>query len=1098
MKGTITHLYQSVKRRLRSSQGNILVYIVLTMVIFGVLGVTMVSLFSTSITSSAIQNDTLRATYLSEAGTRYAMSEMLSGDFSKATITDLNDNTEYTLDPTSKFWINVFSPWFELNAASYYSVDDGASIPLKVPEGRIPSGYLSTIPGGGTIAGSDPNFFLVNYDYFPTTTPPMPLGTAISTVDTVSSGSDTTLQYTLADDFVASRGEQICMAVSPFSGGQDIPSQGYLDLMPVARNIFPPLGGAFQVQRRNFFYSRRDDSMTDRVRLTGISSVAGESSNDITVAAGDPVILSPRNRLIVSRGRSGEVEFGDNVRYATGFSDISVAAPQSLKPDIEFDQEADLPRVINPLEQTPGSVVDFFGELGNRYITLSAEGGTFGGFWFRDPDSRSIGGIREFCNDVGGCFFNDGFRAFFILKFTGSTDGDGLTFSIVNASNNEVDSIGGDTDLSELLAYAGDSRITSNPSSESDFLDGRSGQGLNPPKFAVEFDGFKNNLYAGICEDEDTPNIGSRNDPDFSGANRDTVQYVFWGSNNNLINAPCRVNTFLTPNTNKTYDDNRHDGVNAIWTYPNSGGLVSLSSPAVDDSDPVNVKIYTGRSSENTESNGGRLIRLRGSDGTVEWLRNPNDSPLPPLPPPLTDGDVNSSPTVDNSGNIYIGNDDNLLAKYSSSGTKLASIFLDGDIEGRPAVSNLKNTVYVVTDNGSLYALNRSDLSLKWSTPFDINVGGSGGTYTSGPVIRYDPSLDKNIVYVGSLDNRLYAVRDDGASGATLNASFPSLTNGPVRGTPAINPINGAVYFGSDPSSGEGQLRAITSQGAFLWSFSIPTPSETIVSSPAVSSDGSTVYVGSTDGRLYTFLSNGSLIWKYPDPIRTPGDPDQVGDIRGDPVIASDGAIIFGSDDGHLYALNPNGTLRWKYPATGSPLSEIRSKPAIDANGIIYFTASGGKLYAVDPAANDPPNIPNLYLTSDDLGVTVSDVNNWFAEGPWAVRVEVQREKIDSNADGKFTYTLKTWLKKCVGDIDCTNVVGTSFFQNTRFEYDWVTAGITPMTQVIELTNTPNPFHTWFDRFRFGFTSASTASQVIEIRRFQLSFIRPNDPVVSD
>ena len=81
---------------------------------------------------------------------------------------------------------------------------------------------------------------------------------------------------------------------------------------------------------------------------------------------------------------------------------------------------------------------------------------------------------------------------------------------------------------------------------------------------------------------------------------------------------------------------------------------------------------------------------------------------------------------------------------------------------------------------------------------------------------------------------------------------------------------------------------------------------------------------------------------------------------------------------------------------------------------------------------------------------------------------------------GNYEYTLKTWLKKCQ-DADCTNLVGTSFFQNTRFEYDWATAGITPMTQTIELSNTATPppgqldfLHDRFDRFLFGFTSAST------------------------
>jgi outer membrane protein assembly factor BamB len=1080
MKGLIPHQFEIFKERLRSSQGNILVYIVLTMVIFGVLGVTMVSLFSTSISSTATQNDTRRAAYLSEAGTRYAMSEMLSGDFSKTAIDDLNNNTEYTLDPTEKFWINVFSPWFELNAASYDFGTDGSSIPLKVPEGRIPSGYLGTIPGGGTIPGSNPDFFLVNYDYFPTTTPPSPPDTAMSLVDAVSSGSDTTMQYTLADDFVASRDEQICMAVAPFSGGQDIPSQGYLDLMPVARNIFPPLGGAFQIQRRNFFYSRRDDSMADRVRLTGITSVAGESSSDITVAAGDPVILSPRNRLIVSRGRSGDVEFGDNIRYATGFSDVSVAAAQSLKPDIEFDEETNLPGVLSEVEQSSG-VVNVSNNPGNSLLTFSASGGSFGAVWFRD--TRTIGGIRNFCQ-AGGCLFNIGFRAFFVMNFSGS-DGDGFTFSILNRSNNDIGSVGGDIDFSQLLGYAGDSRTISNPTLPSHFLDGRSGEGLNAPKFAVEFDGFKNNQFDSICEGVGGSNPGTRNDPDFFGANRDSVQYAFWGSNNDLINAPCRVNTLLTPNTNRTYDDNRHDGVNAVWIY--DSGAEILSSPAIDQSDLANIRIYTGRSSENTESDGGRLIRLRPADGTEEWSRNPDEPPNN-----FNDDDINSSPELDSFGNIYIGNDNNLIAKYSPGGTKDASRFLDGDIEGKPAVSNLKNTVYVVTDNGSLYALNRSDLSPKWAAPFDI--GSVAGNYTSWPVIRYDAGLDRNIVYVGSLDGRLYAVRDNGASSASHNANFPIPTSGAIRGAPAIHPTTGDVYFGSD----DGQIRARTSEGANRWSV-IPAPAAPIVSSPAVSASAGRVYVGSTNGRLYALndLSSGTEVWKYPDPARTPGDPARIGDIRGTPVIASDGAVIFGSDDGHLYALNPSGTLRWIYPATGSPIGPVRSKPAIGANGIIYFTTDDGKLHAVDPAANDPPNIQNLHLTSAELGAPVTDVNNWFLEGPWAVRVEVQREAIDVNADGKFTYTLKTWLKKCA-DADCTNVVGNTFFQNTRFAYDWTTAGISPMTQVFDLSNTLDSFHDRFDRFLFGFTSASDASQTVEIRRFQLSFIRPNDPLVSD
>ena len=57
---------QSVRACLSGEKGNILVYVVIVMVIFGLLGALMVSLFSTSIGSSATANESRRAFYLAE------------------------------------------------------------------------------------------------------------------------------------------------------------------------------------------------------------------------------------------------------------------------------------------------------------------------------------------------------------------------------------------------------------------------------------------------------------------------------------------------------------------------------------------------------------------------------------------------------------------------------------------------------------------------------------------------------------------------------------------------------------------------------------------------------------------------------------------------------------------------------------------------------------------------------------------------------------------------------------------------------------------------------------------------------------------------
>jgi outer membrane protein assembly factor BamB len=457
---------------------------------------------------------------------------------------------------------------------------------------------------------------------------------------------------------------------------------------------------------------------------------------------------------------------------------------------------------------------------------------------------------------------------------------------------------------------------------------------------------------------------------------------------------------------------------------------------------------------------------------------------------------MDSSPALDGSGDIYVGNDSMLITRYNPGGTRAWSTPLDGNIEGKPFVSDDEGRVYVVTDNGTLYSVRKDTGAVVWSFPIGPPAGSFD--YTSSPVAVYNSTLapNDNVIYVGSQDGSLYVVRDDGLTPFLVRQFSPPADA--VRSTPAVNPVNGDVYFGSDDNN----LYAVTAAGIGRWA--VLTGGD-VVSSPAVAGDGRTVYVGSNNGRLYIIALNPDGTVNNTQTYPPSGD-SAIGAIQSSPTIASDGAVIFGSDDGHLYALNTDRTLRWKYPAVGS-IGAIRSKPAIGPDGIIYFSAEDGRLYAIDPALNDPPNDPGLYLTPTQLQTDPTNAgsftNNWLTEGPWAVRLEVQRSTTP-NGSGKYEYTLKTWLKKCA-DADCTNLVGTSFFQNTRFEYDWMAAGIIPMTQTIELSNTSTPppgqldfLHDRFDRFLFGFTSASTAAQTIEIRKFQLSFIRPNDPIVSD
>ena len=185
----------------------------------------------------------------------------------------------------------------------------------------------------------------------------------------------------------------------------------------------------------------------------------------------------------------GDYDFGTNI-YNTG---LEIFPP----PDIDADE---FTSNITEKETSSG-----FTGVDTDADTLNIGGGVtpganaeFGAGWY--DASKSIGGDNDFCQ-VGACEFRRGIRAFFVLEFNFQRQGDGLTFSLIGAGDdlnnpiNTVNSVGGDSELSELLGYAGDSRLNAGGTS---FLDG-TGEGLEPPKMAVEFDTRTNNDTLAYC-----------------------------------------------------------------------------------------------------------------------------------------------------------------------------------------------------------------------------------------------------------------------------------------------------------------------------------------------------------------------------------------------------------------------------------------------------------------------------------------------------------------------------------------------------------------------------------------------------------------------
>ena len=265
--------------------------------------------------------------------------------------------------------------------------------------------------------------------------------------------------------------------------------------------------------------------------------------------------------------------------------------------------------------------------------------------------------------------------------------------------------------------------------------------------------------------------------------------------------------------------------------------------------------------------------------------------------------------------------------------------------------------------------------ALKWSYA-------TGASIYSSPAIGADGAI-----YVGSEDNKLYALNPNGA------LKWTYATGGLVQSSPAIG-ADGAIYVGSY----DGKLYALNTNGTLRWTYA--TGSHIDWSSPAIGADG-TIYVGSNDTKLYALNPNGTLRWTYATG----------GLVQSSPAIGADGAIYVGSYDGKLYAINSDGTLKWKYATEDG----INSSPAIGADGTLYVASiTSRKLYAFEQDTTPPTAPTGLNKISPDNNplpafkwVAATDVGSGVAS------YEVQMDSgAWTNIGNKLTYVQPTVLSK--------------------------------------------------------------------------------------
>ncbi len=208
-----------------------------------------------------------------------------------------------------------------------------------------------------------------------------------------------------------------------------------------------------------------------------------------------------------------------------------------------------------------------------------------------------------------------------------------------------------------------------------------------------------------------------------------------------------------------------------------------------------------------------------------------------------------------------------------------------------------------------LNSTNISQLQRKWAVP-------------TGGVIYSDPAVANGLVYVGSMDDKLYAF-----DATTGQQKWAAPTGGSISTSPAV--VDGVVYI----NSGDDKLYAFDAMtGQQKWfvttSASLaPYPS----SSPTVVNR--VVYIGSRGGKIYAFdAMTGQQKWV----VATGG--------RTSSVTVADGEVYVGSDDYKLYAFDATtGQQKW-FVVIGSQISFLTAV----VNGVVYIGSLAGKVYAFD------------------------------------------------------------------------------------------------------------------------------------------------------
>lgn len=313
-----------------------------------------------------------------------------------------------------------------------------------------------------------------------------------------------------------------------------------------------------------------------------------------------------------------------------------------------------------------------------------------------------------------------------------------------------------------------------------------------------------------------------------------------------------------------------------------------------------------------------------------------------------------SSPITDGK-NIFVGNDRGQMISFSEEGKMLWRVTSNSDrgVHGTAVIAG--DSIFWGDYSGMLFAADKNSGHIMWTIDLADTIGSTplfSNKYLYVSVETHTPSDG----FVAKID----------ASNGNIVWKSPMLGE-QAHSTPAMSEDGKTLYVGSN----NGFLSAIdTSSGEFLWRYRTEAP---IKGTASVVKDN--VYFCSWDKNMYKLSSNGKLVWKY----------DLNGSCQSSPAFSRRFDIVFVlTKTGMIVALDTeSANLKWSIQA-GSPLissavNVINSQKqemlvsVCGKNKICFINSENGKILnniITDSAVTSVPLVFNkyLYVSQDNEG----------------------------------------------------------------------------------------------------------------------------------